>query len=77
MQDPLDLAAWVLSDTPDWVPARIHSVAEGNTETRVTLTHPIPVHILYWTAVSDADTAVRFVDDIYDRDQKIIAALDR
>ncbi len=77
VQNPLDLAAWVLSDTPDWADEKIHSVAAGNTETRVTLKTAIPVHILYWTVVSDDTTTVRFVDDIYQRDQALIAALDR
>ena len=77
VQDPLDLAAWVLSETPDWASQRILDVTAGNAETRVTLAKPIPVHILYWTAVSADGTIVRFVDDIYDRDKKVLAALDR
>ena len=77
VQDPLDLTAWVLSETPGWTLDRIQNVTAGNTETRVNLAHPIPVHILYWTAVSGDDNLVRFVDDIYERDQKLIAALDR
>lgn len=77
VQDALDFAAWVLLETPGWPIARIRDITEGNTETRVTLAHPIPVHILYWTVVSDERTTVRFLDDVYERDQKLISALDR
>lgn len=77
VEGALDLAAWVLSDLPGWTPARIRELAATETETRVNLEHPVPVHILYWTVVSDGNGKVRFVDDIYGRDSKLIAALDR
>lgn len=77
VKNALDLATWVLAETPDWASDRITGVTAGNSETRVSLAHAIPVHILYWTVVSDDDSGVRFVDDIYQRDQRLIAALDR
>ncbi len=75
VRDPLALAEWVLSDTPDWGGERIRTVAAGDAETRVSLARSIPVHILYWTAVMDAETGIRFVDDLYERDAPLIAAL--
>lgn len=48
----------------------------GDTETRVSLARPVPVHILYWTAVPDEATGVRFVNDVYERDPAVLAALD-
>ena len=51
------------------------SVAAGDDETRVQLARGVPVHILYWTVIPDDTTGVRFVDDLYDRDQNLIAAL--
>lgn len=76
VEGALDLAAWVLSGMPAWTPQRIREVAATDTETLVTLNRPIPVHILYWTVVPDGSGRVRFVDDIYGRDGKLIAALD-
>lgn len=75
VRDPLALAEWVLAETPDWSAARIQTVTAGDTETRASLARSIPVHILYWTAVPDETTGIRFVDDLYDRDQNLIAAL--
>ncbi|WP_417495307.1 L,D-transpeptidase family protein [Maricaulis sp.] len=76
VRDPLALAEWVAAESPGMTPARLQSIAAGNDETRISLTRAIPVHILYWTAVLDSDTGVRFVNDVYDRDAVLIAALD-
>ena len=76
VEDSLELAEWVMSETAGWTLEKIQGVIENGTETRVNLKYPIPVHILYWTAVSGKDGQVRFIDDIYERDQKLIAALD-
>ncbi len=77
VRDALDFADWVLAETPGWDPARIRALAAGDEETLVRLKHSIPVHILYWTVVSDGADTVRFIDDIYDRDARLIAALDQ
>ncbi len=77
VRDALEFADWVLAETPGWDRARIRVLAAGDEETLVRLAQPIPVHILYWTVVSDGADTVRFLDDIYDRDARLIAALDR
>jgi len=42
---------------------------------RVRLQNRIPVHILYFTAVSDRFGQVRYVHDVYRRDAALIRAL--
>ena len=74
-QFPLDLAAWLLEDTQGWTRDRIDTVVASGRETRVNLTTKVPVHILYFTTVSEADGHVRFIDDIYQRDGTVLAAL--
>ncbi|WP_417482456.1 L,D-transpeptidase family protein [Maricaulis sp.] len=76
VRDPLALAEWVAAETPGLTPARLQSIAAGNDETRLSLARAIPVHILYWTAVPDPESGIRFVNDVYDRDSVLIAALD-
>jgi len=76
VQDPMRLADWVAADTPAFTPERMRTIVAGGTETRVSLRRPVMVHILYLTAVTDAESGVRFVDDLYDRDGGLIAALD-
>ncbi|MCC5995809.1 MAG: L,D-transpeptidase family protein [Oceanicaulis sp.] len=76
VQDPMRLADWVAAETPAFTPERMRQIVAGGAETRVSLSRPVMVHILYLTAVSDAETGVRFVDDLYERDGGLIAALD-
>lgn len=73
--DPLGLAEWVASETPSFTLDQLRAAAAGDAETTVSLSQSIPVHILYWTVVPDDVTGVRFVDDLYSRDQRVIEAL--
>ncbi|MEC9344799.1 MAG: L,D-transpeptidase family protein [Pseudomonadota bacterium] len=77
VEDPLSLAAWALGENEGWDRARIDSVIGKGDETTVTLSRKLPVHILYFTAVVDTDGSLRLVADVYDRDARLIAALDR
>ena len=75
VEDPLKLAELVLDD-PTWTRARLEAeVAAGNTRS-VHLKAPLPVLVLYWTASVDARGRVRFLPDVYERDPRVLAALD-
>ena len=76
VDNALDLAEWVLAGTPGWDRARIDEVVASGEVTTVTLAATVPVHIVYLTAVPDAEGGVRFVDDVYGRDAAVVAALD-
>jgi murein L,D-transpeptidase YcbB/YkuD len=76
VKDPFDLAEWALSANGGWNRARIDAVVESEKETRVALKKPVPVYLLYMTAVAEENGGVRFIDDIYGRDPAILAALD-
>jgi len=73
---PLELAQWVLAGREDWPPKTLENVVGSGTETRIDLNSLIPVHILYFTVVVDEDIGFRFLNDIYDRDAGVLAALD-
>jgi murein L,D-transpeptidase YcbB/YkuD len=75
VRDPEALAIWAL-EAEGWSPARVREAFAGERTMRVSLQHAIPVHILYFTAVTDSSNQVRFVHDIYARDQRLVAALD-
>lgn len=74
VQDPLALAEWVLEGQDDWDRARIDAVAAGSSPTVVWLDDRIPVHIAYWTVVGDHDGRVRYLNDLYRRDNRVIDA---
>ena len=75
VEDPVALAAWVLRDKPEWTVDKIRATMNGDTTVQVNLDKPIPVLILYSTAVVDPDGEVRFFDDIYGYDASLARAL--
>jgi L,D-transpeptidase YcbB len=76
VEKPAELAAWVLRDKPDWSLERAQAAMKsGADNTQVNLTSPIPVLILYGTAVVDPEGTVQFFDDIYGYDEELKQAL--
>jgi len=75
IQDPEALAIWVM-EAQGWRPDQVRAAFTDTRTMRVQLPNTIPVHILYFTALTDAVGRVRFVHDVYDRDAAVIAALD-
>jgi murein L,D-transpeptidase YcbB/YkuD len=75
VQDPVGLAAWVLRDKPGWTEDKIRAVMNGDQTLEVPLDRPIPVLILYTTAVVEPDGEVHFFRDIYGYDSAIDKAL--
>jgi L,D-transpeptidase YcbB len=76
LEKPAELAAWVLKDNPDWTPEHIRAAMDGEQTEEVTLTHPIPVLIVYGTVIVLEDQIVHFYDDIYDLDAELDRILD-
>lgn len=72
VENPEELALWVLKDTPGWDLAHIREAENGAKPLEVKLANPIPVLIVYGTAVARPSGEVDFFDDIYGHD----AALD-
>ena len=69
--DPMGLLAHVLRNEPQWTEARVAEALQRSTPTRVPLTHPIRVFILYGTALATEAGATLFFDDIYDQDARL------
>ncbi|MGA7873024.1 MAG: L,D-transpeptidase family protein [Candidatus Binatus sp.] len=75
VENPVALAAWVLRGKPEWTVDKIRATMNGDTTVQVNLDKPIPVLILYSTAVVEPDGEVRFFDDIYGYDKSLEKAL--
>ena len=77
VERPAELAAWVLRDKPEWNLERVRaSMQGGKDDFQVNVTKPIPVLILYGTAVVDEEGKVHFFDDLYGHDaalEKVLA----
>lgn len=74
-QDPIGLSKWLLEGTTGWDMARVDAAVASGKETRATLSAKVPVHILYYTAVPDGLGGIRYLDDIYERDQRVLNGL--
>jgi murein L,D-transpeptidase YcbB/YkuD len=77
VEKPAELAAWVLRDKPEWSLERVRAAMQtGKDNVQVNLTNPVPVLIIYGTAVVDQQNEVHFFDDIYGYDadlEKVLA----
>lgn len=75
LNDPYDFAYELLSRQTDDPEGLFRSVLNTGSETRVDLATPVPVHIVYRTAVIPARGKANYRADIYGRDGRIFAAL--
>ena len=68
VEHPVLLAEWCLRETGRWTPARILGAEHGARTFEVNLKKPIPVLLVYATAVVMRNGAVHFANDIYRQD---------
>jgi murein L,D-transpeptidase YcbB/YkuD len=75
LENPLELADRLLSEQ-GWSRGRIEeAVATGETK-NVAIAHPLPVLIVYWTVSVGASGEIRYMQDFYNLDPPVLAALD-
>jgi murein L,D-transpeptidase YcbB/YkuD len=75
VENPVALAEWVLRDQPEWNRERIVDAMNGDKTFRLALAKPIPVLIVYGTAVAMNAGEVHFSDDIYGFDAELESVL--
>lgn len=77
VERPSDLAGWLLRDqkAPDgqnWTAASAQAAMQSGPDNKtVLLAHPVPVLILYVTAIVEDDNTVHFYPDIYGHDKEL------
>jgi murein L,D-transpeptidase YcbB/YkuD len=76
LEKPAELAAWLLQDQPKWTLAAVNAAMQsGPDNQQVNLSRPVPVVIIYLTAVVEENGEVYFFDDIYGHDRSLNAVL--
>jgi len=75
VEDPLKLAELVLADPEKYPRSELESIVASRKTQRINLSPKVPVVIVYLTASVNPDGRVRFYKDIYDRDPKVLEAL--
>jgi murein L,D-transpeptidase YcbB/YkuD len=74
---PLRLASFLLRDQPGWDSTRVAEASHRSAPLQVNLTQPVPVHIVYATAVARENGEVNFYADLYGHDRTLARLLAR
>jgi len=77
LAEPARLAEFLLRGLPGWDSTRIAAAMSQTRPEQVNLPRPVPVHIVYATAVAREDGRVFFYDDIYGHDRTLAGLLAR
>lgn len=76
VEKPAELTAWALRKNPGWTLERVQeAMQKGSDNVTVRLAQPLPVFIVYGTAIADEKNEVHFYDDIYGHDATLATAL--
>lgn len=73
--DPKDFAYALLAKQTDDPVGYFQTRLRSGVETRVPLEHPVPVHLIYRTAYTQAKGQIQYRRDVYGRDAKVWKAL--
>lgn len=71
VEDPLQLAGFLLDGQRDWDEARIRQALQDHDTLEVSLVHRPPVYLLYLTSWVGQDGEMYFFEDIYGRDSAL------
>ena len=76
VEKPAELTTWALRNNPGWPLARVQQAMDsGSDNVTVRLARPIPVFIVYGTAIAYEDGEVHFYDDLYGHDRRLAELL--
>jgi murein L,D-transpeptidase YcbB/YkuD len=77
LAEPFEFAYAMLAPQEADPEGRFHSALASGRETRIDIKNPVPVHLIYRTAITRAGGATQYRDDVYGRDAQIWQALER
>lgn len=71
LQDPMDFADILLKNS-QWTPEKIRAAANKSKESWVNPPNETPIYLVYWTTWADAQGQIKFAQDIYNLDNKLL-----
>jgi len=74
VEDPFQLAEEIMNDPAQWSRPALEEVRDSRQTRRIT-TPKLPVLVLYLTASLEVDGRARFLKDVYERDGRLLEAL--
>jgi murein L,D-transpeptidase YcbB/YkuD len=76
VEKPAELTTWVLRNNPGWPLERVQQAMDsGRDNVTVRLDKPVPVFIVYGTAIAYENGEVHFYDDLYGHDRRLAELL--
>ncbi len=75
LEQPLEMAAQLLKDSPGGAPEEIKSAVESHVNQKIEIPNPISIYIYYLTAWVDREGSLHFCRDIYNADMFLAGAL--
>jgi L,D-transpeptidase YcbB len=75
VEEILPLASVALGGEVMEAPEALTGAAMSGETKYFALDQPLPVYVLYWTAIGNADGTVQFRRDVYRRDERLVRAL--
>ncbi|MFB9150318.1 L,D-transpeptidase family protein [Roseovarius ramblicola] len=77
LAQPFEFAYTMLAPQEADPRGRFHRALDSGRETRIDIVNPVPVHLIYRTAITRAGGRTQYRDDVYGRDAQIWRALER
>jgi len=74
VERPFELADYLMRDDPQWNGGQLRAAVDGGEQRDVKLPEPVPVYLLYFTAMPGPDGGIAFYEDIYDLDRTQVQA---
>ncbi len=71
LQDPMDFADILLKNS-QWTPEKIRAAANKSKESWVNPPNETPIYLVYWTTWADTQGQIKFAQDIYNLDNKLL-----
>jgi murein L,D-transpeptidase YcbB/YkuD len=69
------LASWALANDPIAASEKLDAAIGSRQTQTLALDQPLPIYVLYWTAIPQDDGTVGFRPDLYGRDKRLLAAM--
>jgi murein L,D-transpeptidase YcbB/YkuD len=74
LDEPMQLAQYVLRDQPEWTTEKIKAAMDAGVERQVAMKQPLPIYLVYFTAWED-NGVLQTVPDVYGIDRRHTAAV--
>lgn len=75
VKDPFKFAKLLLNDDEKWTEDKLTEIVQSKKRTRLSIKTPTNIMLMYWTTEAFEDDKIKFNPDIYNRDQRVLTAL--